>query len=114
VRGLPYVLRLMGAGLLRPKSRVPGTDVAGQVEAVGEDVTLFRPGNKVFGESVRGHQWHNGGEFAKALARAFIFERATIHSTSSKVPRGSSTSRRDGLCFGASNSNNLVCGDSIE
>ena len=29
VRGLPYVLRLMGAGLLRPKKRIPGTDVAG-------------------------------------------------------------------------------------
>jgi NADPH:quinone reductase-like Zn-dependent oxidoreductase len=70
VRGLPYVLRLMGARLLRPKSRVPGTDVAGQVEAVGEDVTLFRPGSKVFSESVRGHQRHNGGAFAKGLARA--------------------------------------------
>src|SRR5918993_5418658 len=32
VRGLPYVLRLMGAGLLEPKNRVPGTDVAGYVE----------------------------------------------------------------------------------
>src|SRR5918998_4388138 len=29
VRGLPYVLRVMGAGLLRPKKRIPGTDVAG-------------------------------------------------------------------------------------
>jgi NADPH:quinone reductase-like Zn-dependent oxidoreductase len=65
VRGLPYVLRLMGAGLLRPKNRVPGTDVAGQVEAVGKDVTLFRPGDRVFGESVRGHQWHNGGAYAE-------------------------------------------------
>jgi NADPH:quinone reductase-like Zn-dependent oxidoreductase len=65
VRGLPYVLRLMGAGLLRPKNRVPGTDVAGQVEAVGKDVTLFRPGDEVFGESVRGHQWHNGGAYAE-------------------------------------------------
>jgi NADPH:quinone reductase-like Zn-dependent oxidoreductase len=65
VRGLPYVLRLMGAGLLRPKNSVPGTDVAGQVEAVGKDVTLFRPGDRVFGESVRGHQWHNGGAYAE-------------------------------------------------
>jgi NADPH:quinone reductase-like Zn-dependent oxidoreductase len=47
VRGLPYVLRLMGAGFLRPKNSVPGTDVAGQVEAVGKDVTLFRPGDRV-------------------------------------------------------------------
>ena len=31
VRGLPYVLRLLGAGLLKPKTRVPGTDAAGHV-----------------------------------------------------------------------------------
>src|SRR5918999_2456505 len=65
VKGLPYVLRLMGAGLLKPKNSVPGTDEAGYVEAVGKDVTLFRPGDEVFGESVRGHQWHNGGAYAE-------------------------------------------------
>ena len=42
VRGLPYVLRLMGAGLLRPKNGVPGTDVAGHVESVGKIVRRFR------------------------------------------------------------------------
>ena len=42
VRGLPYVLRLMGAGLLKPKNPIPGTDVAGRVESVGRDVTRFR------------------------------------------------------------------------
>ena len=42
VRGLPYVLRLMGAGLLRPKHSVPGTDVAGHVESGGKDVTQFQ------------------------------------------------------------------------
>src|ERR671918_1573450 len=59
VTGVPHVLRIMGAGLLRPKNRVPGTDVAGHVESVGKDVTQFQPGDEVFGESVRGHQWHN-------------------------------------------------------
>jgi NADPH:quinone reductase-like Zn-dependent oxidoreductase len=48
LRGLPYPLRL-GSGLLRPKSRVLGIDVAGRVEAVGKDVTQFRPGDEVFG-----------------------------------------------------------------
>jgi NADPH:quinone reductase-like Zn-dependent oxidoreductase len=65
LRGLPYVLRIMGAGLSKPKNSVPGTDVAGRVESVGKDVTRFRPGDEVFGESVRGHQWHNGGAYAK-------------------------------------------------
>src|SRR3712207_3990437 len=65
VRGLPYVLRIMGAGLLRPRNRVPGTDVAGHVESVGQEVTRFEPGDEVFGESVRGLQWRNGGAYAE-------------------------------------------------
>ena len=45
MRGQPYVGRL-AIGLLRPKRRVPGADVAGHVEAVGENVTHFRPGDE--------------------------------------------------------------------
>lgn len=48
VRGLPYPLR-MGNGLAKPKSRVLGVDVAGEVEAVGSKVTRLRPGDEVFG-----------------------------------------------------------------
>lgn len=68
VVGRPYVLRLMGAGLLRPKNPIPGTDMAGTVEAVGKGVTRFRPGDAVFGETRRGHQWTNGGAFAQYVA----------------------------------------------
>jgi NADPH:quinone reductase-like Zn-dependent oxidoreductase len=52
MRGLPYIARL-GYGLLTPKHRVPGMEVAGSVEAVGKSVTRFRPGDEVFG-------WCNG------------------------------------------------------
>lgn len=49
VTGLPYVVRLAGYGLRRPKAPVPGIDLAGRVEAVGSAVTRFRPGAEVFG-----------------------------------------------------------------
>jgi len=92
VTGRPYVLRLMGAGLRRPKNRIPGTDVAGDVVAVGASVTRFRPGDEVFGETTMGHQWLNGGAFAEyvpvpqdALARkpgSVTFEQAAAVPTS--------------------------------
>ena len=63
--GLPYVLRLMGAGLRKPKNSVPGTDVAGIIESVGKNITRFGPGDEVFGETIRGHQWANGGAYAE-------------------------------------------------
>ncbi len=46
--GTPYVARVQ-AGLLKPKSNRLGVDFAGTVEAVGSDVTQFRPGAEVFG-----------------------------------------------------------------
>ena len=66
--GVPYVLRLMGAGLRRPAHPIPGIDAAGIVEAVGEAVTRFGPGDEVFGETVKGFQWRNGGAFAEYVA----------------------------------------------
>ncbi|MFZ0919483.1 MAG: NAD(P)-dependent alcohol dehydrogenase [Candidatus Dormiibacterota bacterium] len=48
--GLPYIARPAPMyGLRTPKNGIRGTDVAGQVEAVGFSVTRFRPGDEVFG-----------------------------------------------------------------
>ena len=50
MRGEPRIARMMPGtlGLRAPKLRILGCDMAGQVEAVGQDVTEFRPGDEVF------------------------------------------------------------------
>jgi len=68
VTGWPHVLRLMGAGLSRPKNPIPGTDMAGIVESVGKRVTRLRQGDQVFGETRATHQWINGGALAEYVS----------------------------------------------
>ena len=52
LRGTPLSFRLV-AGLRIPRFKIIGTDIAGHVEAVGRNVTQFRPGDEVFGELSR-------------------------------------------------------------
>ncbi len=47
--GMPYMARA-AAGLTKPKSSIPGADVAGVVEDVGSDVTRFRVGDEIYGD----------------------------------------------------------------
>jgi NADPH:quinone reductase-like Zn-dependent oxidoreductase len=71
LRGTPLPFRLV-VGLRTPRFKIIGTDIAGTVEAVGRNVTAFRPGDDVFGELSRGG-FGAYAEFAvapeKALAR---------------------------------------------
>ncbi|GGL49585.1 NAD(P)-dependent alcohol dehydrogenase [Planomonospora parontospora] len=70
MRGEPYIARLMagGPGLRKPKIRVLGADIAGQVEAVGRDVTEFRPGDEVYGMPKQG----GFGEYACVRAGELV------------------------------------------
>ncbi|GAA0968233.1 NAD(P)-dependent alcohol dehydrogenase [Acrocarpospora macrocephala] len=56
MRGEPYLARLMpdGLGLRTPKLSILGVDIAGNVEAVGKDVTEFHPGDEVFAMLLQG------------------------------------------------------------
>jgi NADPH:quinone reductase-like Zn-dependent oxidoreductase len=49
IRGKPVFARLITGGLRKPRLTRPGVDVAGQVEAVGRNVTQFKPSDEVFG-----------------------------------------------------------------
>ncbi len=74
--GRPLIARV-GTGLRRPWNRGLGVDVAGQVEAVGRDVTQFRTGDEVFGDLTQ----HGLGAFAEyvcAPARAFALKPARM------------------------------------
>ena len=73
MNGLPYLIRVMGYGFRHPKDRVPGTELAGKVEAVGANVTRFQPGDEVFG-------WGTGAfaEYATITADALALKPAGI------------------------------------
>ena len=49
VEGTPTIMRAMGVGLRKPKDIQLGVDFAGTVEAVGKNVTQYKPGDDVFG-----------------------------------------------------------------
>jgi NADPH:quinone reductase-like Zn-dependent oxidoreductase len=53
LRGKPFPAR-MGVGVLRPKRKTLGVDIAGRVEAVGRNVKQFKPGDEVFGDASGG------------------------------------------------------------
>ena len=57
--GTPFLARIMAGGLLKPKQKILGVDLAGRVEVVGASVTRFQPGDEVFGGC------GSGGAFAE-------------------------------------------------
>src|SRR6266446_6667491 len=74
IEGTPKIMRMMGVGLRKPKDTRLGVDFAGTVEAVGKNVTNFKPGDEVFGGK--------GGAFAEYVCpranRAIALKPANI------------------------------------
>ena len=76
LRGTPLPFRLI-AGLRTPKFKIIGNDIAGSVEAVGRNVTGFRPGDEVFGELSR-CGFGAYAEFAAAPEKALALKPANL------------------------------------
>ena len=76
LRGKPFVNRLL-FGLLKPKIKILGVDIAGQVEAVGRNVKKFQPGDEVFGD-ISGCGWGGFAEYVCALENALSLKPASI------------------------------------
>ncbi len=72
VKGV-FLARLLGTGLFKPKRERIGTDIAGRVEAVGKNVTHFKPGDEVFGAAPGGF-----AEYACAREDYLVLKPATM------------------------------------
>ncbi len=59
-------------GLLKPKRQIPGSDIAGRIEAVGKNVVQFKPGDEVFGDL--SGKWGGFAEFVCADEKALALK----------------------------------------
>lgn len=94
--GKPYIGRLF-TGLRKPKHEVWGTGFAGIIESVGSEVTRFKAGDKVFGESIS-----TMGAYAEYLA---VSENGIV----AKLPQNLSYEAAAGMCDGGITSLNFLC-----
>jgi NADPH:quinone reductase-like Zn-dependent oxidoreductase len=104
--GLPYLVRLAGYGLRAPKKPVLGYDVAGTVDAVGEDVAGLRPDDAVFG-TCEGSFAEYACAHADRLARKpanLSFEQAAAPSRAAPRSRPSATGGAFGRALACSSS----------
>ena len=72
LRADPFLIRL-SSGLLKPKNKVLGSDIAGRVEAVGNGVKQFKQGDEVFGD-ISACGWGGFAEYACAREEAFALK----------------------------------------
>jgi NADPH:quinone reductase-like Zn-dependent oxidoreductase len=90
LRGKPLFSRAT-LGLLRPKNRILGVDIAGQVEAVGGGVTQFRPGDQVYA-NLLDHGYCGFAEYALGPANAMALKPANLSfEEAAAVPMAATT-----------------------
>src|SRR5438477_10452530 len=73
MEGTPYLGRLPAFGLLKPKVERLGVDYAGTVEAVGKNITQFKPGDEVYG-----NKFGAFAEYSVATDKALTLKPASL------------------------------------
>ena len=96
MRGDPFFIRLMFGGLLKPKIKILGSEVAGQVEAVGKHVTQFQPGDEVFGD-LSECGFGAFADYVCAPAEALVLKPAAVTFEQAAAVSGSAIAALQGL-----------------
>ncbi|GAB4440411.1 MAG: NAD(P)-dependent alcohol dehydrogenase [Cyanobacteria bacterium J069] len=96
MRGTPFIVRLIYGGLRQPKIKILGFDVAGRVEAVGQEVTQFKPGDEVFGD-LSACGFGAFAEYVCAAESALVLKPDTISFESAAAVPGAALAALQGL-----------------
>jgi len=97
VRGKPFLVRLMGAGLLKPENPILGADIAGRVEAVGRNAGQFQPGDEVFGD-ISACGWGGFAEYVSVPENALALKPANLTFEGAAAVPQAAVVALQGLC----------------
>lgn len=94
MRGSPFIMRLFIGGLFKPKKVILGADIAGTVEAVGSKVSLFKPGDEVFGD-ISGSGFRGFAEYATVKEDELVLKPVNLNfEEAAAIPLASVTALR--------------------
>lgn len=77
LRGTPFLVRFVGGGISKPKINILGADIAGQITAIGKNVTKFKIGDEVFGD-LSGGNWGGFAEYVCAKEKELTIKPSGI------------------------------------